>query len=309
MARETRLLCFDEFQVTDVADAVILSGFLKTLFESGTVMVATSNRPIADLYMGGVNREYFLPALDMIRHHCVEFDMESDIDYRVIDEELDYFYVNSNDDGGREVEAFVGGGLGEVDVEVGFGRRLCVKKGRLEAVGGEDGGAALFSFQVRRPSPLCLKLSTIPPLFTRVCVLPLVQELCNNNLGAGDYRSIAGKFKKIGVTDIPELNLKDHNQARRFITLVDELYEGRVKLACSAVSLPRDLFEDGSKVVEEDDLGCDYNVGTMKWLDVRQATGRTVGELASVRELRFAFKRAASRLVQMCGEKWHGSEF
>ncbi|GMI32879.1 hypothetical protein TeGR_g12998 [Tetraparma gracilis] len=280
MAGKTRLLCFDEFQVTDIADAVIISSLFSTLFEAGTVMVATSNRPIDDLYKNGINYDYFKRSIAMLHHHCIEFDMDSATDYRDgAGNALLHFHTGA---GGAndEVLAFAGSSsarLSEHTVDVGFGRQLLVKRADVSA------GVAVFSFD----------------------------ELCDEYLGAGDYRAVARTFNRIGLLDVPKLTLQDHDQARRFITLVDELYEAGCKLSISAQFEPKLLFEDsgvagGGEVDLGEDAGGNYAVGGQKWLDVRQATGRMLGELASVRELRFAFQRAASRLTQMTSGEWHG---
>eukprot|EP00814_Leptocylindrus_danicus_P011429 CAMPEP_0116018932 /NCGR_PEP_ID=MMETSP0321-20121206/8934_1 /TAXON_ID=163516 /ORGANISM="Leptocylindrus danicus var. danicus, Strain B650" /LENGTH=214 /DNA_ID=CAMNT_0003489403 /DNA_START=214 /DNA_END=858 /DNA_ORIENTATION=+ len=131
------------------------------------------------------------------------------------------------------------------------------------------------------------------------------QELCDVELGASDYHAIAKQYRIIIIKDIPRLTLKQHDQARRFITLIDELYEARCALVCQAHARPDKLF-----VVQNNDShfrqinDTELKPGEAFGVDVAQSSGRTTGELASVRELRFAFKRAASRLVEMTSKGW-----
>lgn len=281
LASEVSLLCFDEFQVTDVADALILKQLFETLFQSGVVMVATSNRPPSDLYEGGLNRDYFLPFLDLLHQYCIVHELQSSVDYRtLLSQDLDEFFIVAD----------------ENDFEAAS--KQC-----------ND----IFEQLLQGKSPISMKLTTA---FNRT--VPVRQahpggivarfqfdELCCKELGASDYRAIAEDFDIIILEDIPFLTLKDHDQARRFITLIDELYEGNCALFCSAVALPDKLFVDGTneQVVPAPD-SVEAKVGEMFGIDVAQSSGKTVGELASVRELSFAFRRAASRLTQMCSRQW-----
>jgi predicted ATPase len=124
-------------------------------------------------------------------------------------------------------------------------------------------------------------------------------DLCAKELGASDYRAIAREFSVIVLENVPVLTLKSHDRARRFITLVDELYEAKAVLLCSAAADPAHLFRDSYVDVstnEESDVA----------LGIDQATsqGHYVGALASVRELSFAFQRAESRLREMTCRRW-----
>jgi predicted ATPase len=247
----------------------------------------------------------------MLHHHCIEFDMDSATDYRDgAGNALLHFHTGA---GGAndEVLAFAGSSsarLSEHTVDVGFGRQLLVTRADV-----------LCRFPLCPPPPPphththnshSLPLHYPPQVSAGVAVFSF-DELCDEYLGAGDYRAVARTFNRIGLLDVPKLTLQDHDQARRFITLVDELYEAGCKLSISAQFEPKLLFEDsgvagGGEVDLGEDAGGNYAVGGQKWLDVRQATGRMLGELASVRELRFAFQRAASRLTQMTSGEWHG---
>ncbi len=304
LADEIALLCFDEFQVTDVADALILSQLFSVLFQRGTVIVATSNRHPSTLYEGGLNRGYFMPFIDLLCHHCIIHDIDASLDYRTLGAEgFESFFFSSL--GGEESFCQYSNVLSNVwneekshqqIIDVAFGRKL-----KVETT--ESGDKAKFTFQ----------------------------ELCNIELGSSDYRAIADHFNLIIIEGIPQLSLKEPDQARRFITLVDELYEANCSLLCYAASDPSNLFVgktgvdrftlstsclskststtmseyDNEKSLNTSESAEDIDVGETLGIDVAQSNGVTMGELASVRELSFAFRRAASRLKQMsCRKHW-----
>jgi len=279
LASEVTLLCFDEFQVTDVADAMIIKQLFEVLFQCGTVMVATSNRPPSDLYEGGLNRNYFLPFLDILHQYCIVHELQSSVDYRtLLSEDLEDFFIVDDEDGfdasSKQCDAIFTKLLQStrpisMELVSAFNRTLNVSQAH------PDGLVARFQFD----------------------------DLCNRELGSSDYRAIAEQFDIVILEQIPLLTLKDHDQARRFITLIDELYEGNCALFCSAVAYPDKLFVDSAQETPSPD-SVEAKVGEMFGIDVAQSSGKTVGELASVRELSFAFRRAASRLTQMCSRQW-----
>ena len=291
LSGEVSLLCFDEFQVTDVADALILSQLFGTLWARGVVVVATSNRPPSDLYEGGINRGYFLPFIDILRRHCVVHEFKSSTDYRrLLSDGLDEFFFVSDENGGFDNASKQCGDIFEqlldgasacpIELDVAFGRTISVRQAH------PDGIVGRFTFD----------------------------ELCNVELGSSDYRLIAQEFQFVIIEEIPTLTLKEHDQARRFITLVDELYEAGCALVCTAVAPPDELFTGREGVTPQQqkfaqeknvsDESIEAKVGEMFGIDVAQSNGKTVGELASVRELAFAFERASSRLTEMCSKSW-----
>lgn len=283
LASEVTLLCFDEFQVTDVADALILKQLFEGLFQCGTVVLATSNRAPSHLYEGGLNRSYFLPFIDLLQDYCTVHEVKSSIDYRtLLSEDLDeFFLVDTNDFKASSQQChnvftklLQGNEPISMEIESAFNRTVPVRHAHPD-----ESLVARFQFD----------------------------ELCNRELGSSDYRAIAEQFDIVILEEIPFLTLKDHDQARRFITLVDELYEGNCALFCSAVAFPDKLFLDGTSSAQATFApdSVEAKVGEMFGIDVAQSSGKTVGELASVRELSFAFRRAASRLTQMSSrQRW-----
>jgi len=224
LARESPLICFDEFQVTDVADALILHRLFKALFLHGVVVVATSNRQPAELYEGGINRSLFLPFIDLIEQQCATIDMTTAgvlHDYRAMNAALDgetsnRRFLRSDADLDSAFDAFAaqsGGSsvlpVGPKEVPVAQGRALHV----ASAVGSE---AARFDFN----------------------------ELFHANKGAADYLAIAGTFHTIFLRGVPQLDSSKHNETRRFITFVDILYENDCLLVCSCVAPLGDLFRE-----------------------------------------------------------------
>jgi predicted ATPase len=138
------------------------------------------------------------------------------------------------------------------------------------------------------------------------------RDLCNIELGSSDYRVIAQEFNVLMIDDIPLLTLREHDQARRFITLVDELYEANCALICTTetATSPDTLFLGQAKELAslggdaQNKEGVKTEAGEAFGIDVAQGNGMTAGGLASVQELSFAFKRAASRITEMTSKSW-----
>lgn len=294
LASETRLLCFDEFQVTDVADALILSQLFQQLFQRGTVVVATSNRHPETLYEGGLNRSYFLPFIDLLCRHCIVHDMNHDTDYRIVTTEgsESYFFPKTCEDSLKHYMELVSTHntnedeivRKDVKVEAAFRRVVNVPEVRVRTL--LDGTVEMARFHFR--------------------------DLCNTELGSSDYRAIAQNFKVVVIDDIPILTLKEHNQARRFITLIDELYEANCALVCSTTTAdaPDTLFRGREEELAslggdaQNKKGVETKAGEAFGIDVAQSNGLTAGGLASVIELSFAFRRAASRIKEMTSKNW-----
>jgi protein AFG1 len=298
IADEVTLLCIDEFQVTDIADAMILSQFFGELWKRGVVVVATSNRHPQKLYEGGLNRGYFLPFIELLQKYCLVHHLGDDKlgsegqDYRRIRSRLDmpdgdnqcgdYFYLTQEGSGQQRTSH-------EMD--------------------------QLFrSFQNQhsqttsnnQPLNLVVKFQrniSISRYHSNVIARFTFDELCRTELGSSDYHAIANHFQIVLIENVPRLTLKYPDRARRFITLVDELYEAGCCLACSAVDIPDRLFV-GKSVQTDIFTDSTETSSVMHGIDVAQVIGDPVSEMASVKELSFAFGRAASRLLEMCSNTW-----
>jgi len=214
IAAEASLLCFDEFQVTDIADAMILGRLFEALFEAGVAVVATSNVQPRDLYRHGLNRNAFLPFIRLIEQRMVAETLAGAIDYRLdrIAGEPVYFTPL-----GPAADAAVQS-LWErlTDAQTGEPLTLVVK-GRNLVVPQAAKQAARFSFA----------------------------ELCERPLGPADYLAIAAVFDTVFVERVPALSPDHHNEARRFVTFVDTLYDRQIRLVMSAAVAPEALYSDG----------------------------------------------------------------
>ena len=214
IAAEAQLLCFDEFQVTQITDAMILGRLFTALFERGVTVVATSNRHPNDLYTDGINRQLFLPFIDLLKTRNDIFELASERDYR-LDRltEAPVWYA--------PLDAAAETALQQAWTRLTLGAEpqhctLTVKGRKLE-VNREAAGVAWFSFE----------------------------ELCARPLGARDYLTLAANFHTILLDGIPELGPENRNEAARFVALIDALYEAKVKLVASAAAEPDSLYPTG----------------------------------------------------------------
>ncbi len=240
IASETRLLCLDEFSVTDIADAMILSRLFGALFGRGVVLVATSNNAPEDLYKDGLNRGLFLPFVATLRRHVDVFDLDIDTDYRLAKLAGAPVYVTPLGLGARNAldtiwRRLTGTQRGEPTTLRTHGRNIRVPQA-------ED-GVARFSFA----------------------------DICEAPLAANDYLQIARAFHTLIVDDVPIIADDKRDAARRLILLIDILYDHRVNLIISAAAEPAALYV------------------------------ATDGEEA------FAFRRTASRLIEMRSAAYLGA--
>ena len=221
IASETALLCFDEFAVYDIADAMILGRLFAKLFAHGLVVVATTNVAPDDLYKDGLNRTLFLPFIALIKERMAAFHLDAPRDYRLDAAGGERRYITPL---GPEADAcldahfrhFAGGAKGE--------RAELHNKGRRIVVPLAAGAVARFSFD----------------------------NLCGLPLGAGDYLKVAGAFRILIIADIPILSPARRDEAKRLINLVDTLYDKRVRVIVSADAEPHALWqgEDGAETFE-----------------------------------------------------------
>ena len=219
IAEQAWLLCFDEMEVRDVADAMILSRLFTELFEQGVIVVATSNRAPTDLYLGGLNRELFLPFIDVLAEQMDVFELGGHTDYRLnrIVGKPVYHAPLGPDAGAALHQAF----LQLTDAEHGEPDEIEVK-GRKIPVSEQAKGVARFTFR----------------------------ELCEQPLAAADYLAISERFHTIVLADIPTLTPEKRNEARRLANLIDVLYDNRIKLVCSAAAAPKELYTQGDGTFE-----------------------------------------------------------
>ena len=224
MAMEATLLCFDELQVTDIADAMVLSRLFGEMMECGVIVVATSNRPPDDLYKDGINRPLFEPFIDRIKADFDIVDLNGPTDYRydrLKGVETYYSPVNAETTDKLSAAFFRLTDREVADADKVPSAELSVQ-GRTIFVPRAARGVAVFSFK----------------------------RLCANPLGAADYLAIARAYHTIIMVAIPQLSKEKRNEAKRFVTFIDALYEHGVKFLCSADVLPEDLYPAGDGAFE-----------------------------------------------------------
>ena len=213
------LLCFDEFQVTDIADAMLLGRFFEALFEFGVVAIATSNRHPTDLYKDGLNRQLFLPFIDLLQENMQVHELEAARDYR-----LDQL-------SGAPVYHFPLGPEADTAMDKAWSRLIsgAPEQGEILTVRGRQ-------LPVERAA--------------RGAARETFEALCSRALGAEDYLAIARNYNTLFMDRIPQLSPEKRNEAKRFVTLIDALYEHKTKFVCSADASPQDLYPAGDGAFE-----------------------------------------------------------
>ncbi|MCB1447429.1 MAG: AFG1 family ATPase [Rhizobiaceae bacterium] len=208
---EAALLCFDEFTVTDIADAMILSRLFTELFQRGSVLVATSNVEPDNLYRDGLNRQLFLPFIDLLRRYTDVVSLDSSTDYRLEKtRSLPVWLAPLGPETDARIEAAWHGLTDGVKPR----REVIEMKGRQVPVPMAAVGAARFSFR----------------------------DLCEKPLGASDYLAIAERYPTVFIEHIPVLTPQQGNETKRFINLIDTLYDNHVRLVASAEAMPEALL-------------------------------------------------------------------
>jgi cell division protein ZapE len=236
VATDIRLLAFDEMQITDITDAMIVGRLFEKLFAAGIVVVTTSNRAPSELYKNGINRQLFLPFIQLIEEKLVLHEMVSPTDYRQNRLSGSPVYFTPNDSGAQSQMEQIWR-----DLTAGASAPLTLLvQGRQVVLPGYHNGVGRVRFF----------------------------DLCGQPLGAADYLAVAEAVRVLLLEDVPQLGRSNFNEAKRFVTLIDALYEARVRLICSAAARPEMLYLEGE--------------GT------------------------FEFERTASRLREMQSEEWAG---
>jgi len=219
LTKKTRVLCFDEFHVTDITDAMLLGGLLTALFERGIILVTTSNESPDDLYAGGLQRERFLPAIELIKEHTKVLNVDSGIDYRLryFDKAEIYHYPLDEDSADMLKRNFehISPDWGEKNVS------LDIEGRDIQTVRRAD-GVVWFDFD----------------------------SICSGPRGAADYIELAREYQTVLIANVPRFNEDDNDKARRFMTLVDEFYDRQVKLILTAEEAPEKLY-GGKRLARE----------------------------------------------------------
>lgn len=214
IASEARLLCFDELQVTDIADAMILGRLFEALFDKRVVLAVTSNRAPEQLYLNGINRQLFLPFIDIIRERCAVVETAGARDWRterLAGTRVWFSPVDAEARQGFEtLWADLKGGEPEAPIHLPvLGREVVVQR--------TVGGLARATFA----------------------------ELCGRPLGPQDYLAVASRFHTLFLDGVPRLSPANHHEARRLVTLIDALYEAGTRLVVLAQAAPEQLYVEG----------------------------------------------------------------
>jgi cell division protein ZapE len=219
IAEETRLLCFDEFQVTNIADAMILARLFEVLFDEGVTVVATSNRTPDDLYKNGLQRERFLPFIALIKQRMEVLELGGDHDYRM--------------DRLRNFDVYL--------TPLGAWAAAKLDEAFRALSGGADGTPRVLRTQGRDVE--------VPRAAPGVAMAHFL-DWCAKPMGAADFLCIAEHFHTVIVAEIPRMGPDSQDKAVRFVTMIDEFYEKKVKFICSAATAPTGLYVEGDGAFE-----------------------------------------------------------
>ncbi|PNS20365.1 hypothetical protein CAC42_5815 [Sphaceloma murrayae] len=300
IARSGSVLCFDEFQCTDVADAMILRRLIQSLMHHGVVLVTTSNRHPTDLYKNGVQRDSFIPCIQLLLSRLRVLNLDSTTDYRKIPRPPSGVYHHPLDAAAQSHADHWFRFLGDPDHDP--------------------------------PHPAVHQVWGRPvrvPLASGKCARFTFKELLGGATGAADYIELTRSYGAFVVTDVPAMNLRSRDLARRFITFVDAVYESRAKLVLTCEKGLGELFvgrdEIGEALMEQGRReGESWEVKPRIGGKVREVKDRVKGLVdgpeddvqSNVRKLKesnafgggdeetFAFARALSRLSEMGSQEW-----
>lgn len=278
IADESNVLCFDEFQVTDVADAMILRKIIDILLSPshGSVLFITSNRAPDELYMNGIQRQSFVPCIELLKSQNEVIYLESPTDYRKLARESmgTYFFPPDGktlNDVGEQADAHAENwfrAFAENSADVEYDHKLYIWGRPIDV-------------------PKCIPHKVAQFTF---------QDLFQKPLSAADYLEITRSFPAFVVTDIPLLSIREADVTRRFITFLDAAYDSRAKLAVTAQRPFEHLFNSSIPGLKIEEMINDVDPDADFLLSSNLFTGE---------EEKFAFARALSRLKQMASKEWH----
>ena len=218
IAGRLRLLAFDEMQIGDIADAMIVGRLFGMLFDAGVTVITTSNRHPDDLYKNGLSREHFLPFIDLIKERCEVVELASDTDHRQGKLAGAQSYFTPDDAAARAAMQDI-----------------------WDRLAGLPGEPLILHVQGRQVEI---------PQFHNGVARARFYDLCGRPLGAADYLALAEAARVLILEDIPRLSRSNFNEAKRFVTLIDALYEAKVRLFCSAAAEPEMLYIEGTGAFE-----------------------------------------------------------
>ena len=219
IGQETRLLCFDEFQVTNIADAMILGRLFETLFEEGLTVIATSNRAPDDLYKNGLQRDRFLPFIELLKQRLEILELGGGRDYRM--------------DRIRELDVYL--------TPLGAWATAKLDEAFRTLSGGADGEPRVLRTQGRDVP--------VPRAAPGVAMADYM-DWCARPMGAADFLCIADHFHTVILAEIPKMGPDSQDKAARFVTMIDSFYERKVKFVCSAAAAPDKLYTEGDGAFE-----------------------------------------------------------
>ena len=219
IARQTRLLCFDEFQVTNIADAMILGRLFETLLDEGVTVIATSNRPPDDLYKNGLQRDRFLPFIELIKKQLEILELGGSQDYRL--------------GRMRKLELYL--------TPLGAWATAKLDEAFRALADGADGEPRVLRTQGRDVE--------VPRAAPGVAMAHYL-DWCAKPMGAADFLCIADNFHTVILAEIPKMGPDSRDKAARFVTMIDTFYERKVKFICSAAAPPDRLYVDGDGTFE-----------------------------------------------------------